>query len=88
MDTALFVGSVFGAFVGIVHACAIFRTLRARTKNPKRNQHRVKVPTFYYVVWTVALWVLFGSYVLYLWAAASVVYFSRAMLRHCQLGSR
>lgn len=81
MDTALFVGSVFGAFVGIVHACAIFRTQRARTSNLQGNQHRVKVPTLYYVVWTVALWVLFGSYVLYLWTAASVVYLSRAMWR-------
>lgn len=81
MDTALLVGSVFGAFVGIAHACAIFRTQRARNNNPKRSQHNVKVSTLYYVVWTVALWVLFGSYVLYLWAVASVVYLIRTVLR-------
>lgn len=88
MHTALFIGSAFGAFVGIAHAGAIFLTQRSRASRHSKTQHKVNVPTLYYCVWAVMLWMLFGSYVLYLWVVASVVFLGHVSCQRLQSSHR
>lgn len=75
MNTALLIGSTFGAVVGVIHAGAVFLALRRRVgaaglANPAAST----LHAFYFAVWTFVLWILCGSYVLYLWALASIAY--------------
>lgn len=58
MGTFLQIGVVLGAVVGLIHALHLFR------------ERRVVAGTgaaLWFAVWTVALWTLFGAYVLAFW---------------------
>jgi hypothetical protein len=60
---------------GLAHA---FGILRARWRRGARatapGARSVHASTAYAAAWTVALWMLFGTYVLTLWAVAALVY--------------
>jgi hypothetical protein len=59
MDDPLVVGALFGTACGAVHAAYVF--------SERISQRDTGTGTaLYYAVWTLALWILFGSYVLYL----------------------
>lgn len=70
MNTALAIGSVFGAIVGLVHAFYVYAHRARRTG----RVIAVHAKAAYYALWTFALWVLFGSYVLYLGLLATAIY--------------
>lgn len=67
MNDALLAGAVFGFVLGVLHATALWRA-------PLRFPGATPATRLRYVAWTIALWTLFGSYVLWLWAPACVAY--------------
>lgn len=69
MNTLLVLGLGFGALAGVAHAYVL---LRARRGRPEAGDG---FPAAAYVaLWTVGLWMLFGTYVLGLWLLATLVY--------------
>jgi hypothetical protein len=65
MNGFLTIGALLGAIVGLAHAVRVFRTQAARPSAGTGT-------AFYYAVWTVALWTIFGPYVPALWLVGAV----------------
>ena len=75
MTTALLIGSSIGAIIGLIHACNVY--FRRTGANPERlAEHPVAVRAgaAYFALWTLSLWVVFGSYVFYLWVISVAVF--------------
>lgn len=75
MSTALMIGGMFGALVGLIHAISIF-ALKLRwgdgvVDSPRRGRW---IGAAYFAICTAALWTLFGSYILYLWLGSLVIF--------------
>lgn len=80
MDAALWTGAMVGACLGLLHAAGlVVRFLRTRGTQPGCSLGVLLTP-LYYAVWTIALWTLFGAYVLYLWLLGCVLYGLRQLL--------
>lgn len=62
----LLVGSALGAVIGLLHAGFVCRERLSAGAGRGR--------ALYYALWTLALWTLFGSYVLVLWLVAVALY--------------
>ncbi len=82
MRDALFIGTVFGAIVGIIHAAYVYCRLTAEVpaklaKLPIAARARAA----WFALWTAFLWVVFGAYVFYLWLIAIVIYATCCVLR-------
>ena len=78
------IGSSVGAVLGIVHAWSIYA--RRTGELPERTAKHpiaVRASAAYYALWTLLLWVLFGSYVFYLWVISVVVYTLAGALKAC-----
>lgn len=60
MDSFIWIGTTLGAALGLLHGTYVYRTISARTPG-------ISPRGLYAAVWTVALWTLFGSYVLAFW---------------------
>jgi|TARA_R110002096_G_scaffold198229_4_gene381970 hypothetical protein len=75
MNTAILIGSAFGAALGLIHAAGLARRIFARSDFafPGFALGRIWTP-LYYGLWTILLWVIFGAYVLYLWLIACGVF--------------
>lgn len=58
-----------GAIAGCAHAYGLLRARRRRTGADHSPSGAVSV-----VLWTVGLWILFGTYVLSLWLLATITY--------------
>ena len=74
MTTALMIGSGVGAVIGIFHAHYIY--LQRLSASPERlieHSVRTRASAGYYALWTFFLWVIFGSYVFFLWLISVVV---------------
>ena len=71
MNSAILIGGAFGAGIGLVHAIGLARRLVARSDfaSPGFSPSGIWTP-LYYGLWTLLLWTVFGSYVLYLWLIA------------------
>lgn len=84
MNTALLIGSVFGVVAGLLHAACLARRLSARADFAHSSfaPGRMLTP-LYYGLWTLLLWIAFGSYVLYLWLAACCAYGAHRLWRSC-----
>lgn len=75
MNTAILIGSAVGASAGLTHAAGLARKLFARADFAHSSFALGGILTpLYYGLWTLLLWMVFGSYVLYLWLAACAVY--------------
>lgn len=74
MDEALTCGAIFGAAVGVVHGGYVY------AQRASRPGHGSLEP-LYYALWTFVLWVVFGSYVLYLGLLAITAYAARNAIR-------
>lgn len=74
MDDPLLVGVVFGAAVGLAHGAYVFVERFAR---PGVGPW----VALYYAIWTVALWALFGGYVLVLSLIAIPLFAVRSAAR-------
>ncbi len=75
MSTLLMVGSTVGLIVGLIHAGYVYFQ-RTREDRKRLAEHPVKVRAnaAYFALWTLALWVAFGSYVFNLWLISVVIY--------------
>ncbi len=65
MTAFLWAGGALGAVLGLIHGFHLFRQQAAR------NSHRGTILSaaigLYYGLWAVALWTLFGAYLLGFW---------------------
>jgi hypothetical protein len=75
MTSALLIGSSVGAVIGLIHAWRVYVT-RTREIPTRLSKHPISVRAraLYFALWTFFLWVLFGTYVLYLWLISIVIY--------------
>ena len=82
MNTAILIGSAFGAGAGLIHAVELARRLSARAdfSDPSFALRGMLMP-LYYGLWTLLLWTVFGSYVLYLWLTACGVFGAHLLWR-------
>lgn len=71
MTTVLLVGTVVGALFGVMHALYVYRLII--TEAPAETPP-CRARALYYALWTLGLWLLFGSYVLMLWLIGVVLY--------------
>ena len=68
MKSMLWVGTIIGAILGLLHAGIRYRVLL----NPGGAAAHARAGC--YAVWTLALWLLCGIYVLVLWSISLVAY--------------
>ncbi len=71
MNAVLWAGTLVGALFGSLHAIYVYRLIAAET--PAGATPGPLRPA-YYALWTLGLWLLFGSYVLALWLAGVFFY--------------
>lgn len=71
MTAVLWAGTFVGALFGLIHAAYVYRLLMVGAPAEAPTSH---ARALYYALWTLGLWLLFGSYVLVLWAAGVVFY--------------
>ncbi len=75
MSTLLIIGSAVGVIIGLVHAGYVY--FQRTKEDPKKladHPLRVRANAAYFALWTLALWVVFGSYVFSLWLISVVIY--------------
>ena len=68
MTSMLWVGTIIGAFLGLLHAGDVYRVVSV----PGGAAAHARAG--YYAVWTLALWLLCGTYVVALWIISVVAY--------------
>lgn len=64
-------GSLLGLMAGLAHAVYVYRIVASEGETKSTSRPGVAL---YYALWTVLLWVLFGSYLLLLWLLGGVLY--------------
>jgi hypothetical protein len=75
LTIALWIGSAVGAVLGLFHAGYVYRQHLSDSANaPAGISFAARLRAGYYAVWTLGLWILFGSYVLYLWVLGCILY--------------
>ena len=62
---------MIGLILGLVHASYVYRLIAS---DVRRSGAPDQARGLYYAVWTLGLWILFGSYVLILWLAGAACY--------------
>ena len=67
----LMTGMLVGALLGVFHAVYVYRLLATELPAGVTSGH---VHAVYYALWTLGLWVIFGSYVLILWLIGAIFY--------------
>ena len=72
MDHFLWLGSAFGAILGMLHGIYLYRQQTVRALASGTTRGRAK--GFYYGLWAFALWTLCGAWVLTLWVLGSIAY--------------
>ena len=70
--TIMWAGSVIGALLGLAHAAYVYRIV---ANGGPAGAIPNRAHGFYFALWTLGLWILFGSYVLILWLIGVVPYF-------------
>ncbi len=71
MASVLWAGTLVGTLLGIIHAVYVYRLVAAEAPAGATANHG---QAGYYALWTLGLWIVFGSYVLVLWVIAVVAY--------------
>ncbi len=75
MTTVLWIGSGFGAIIGLVHACYLYRSFVRQAANALGEYSALtRAKAIYYGLWTIFLWIVFGSYVLILWILSVIAF--------------
>jgi len=70
--TLTLAGSLLGTLFGLAHARYVYKTVaNARVSGEFGNSQSA---AGYYAFWTLALWVLFGTYLLVFWLASVIFY--------------
>src|SRR5262245_37175864 len=80
MGTFLWIGSAFGAAVGLLHGVYLYRQQVARASANDPIGRRAAAA--YYGLWAILLWTIFGAYVLAFWILGAVAWpVARLILR-------
>lgn len=75
MTSELIVGSSVGAIIGLLHAWNVYtRRVSAFPEKVAVRPVAVRASAAYFALWTFFLWVLFCSYVFYLWVISVAIY--------------
>ena len=74
MENFLWAGTVLGAGFGLLHAFSVYR-------NRVAEEGASPVRALYFGAWTVALWTLFGAYLLAFWLLGAVGMAATRVLR-------
>ena len=64
MTAVLWAGTVVGVVFGLLHALYVYRLVIAEGPADGPGGH---LRAGYYALWTLGLWLLFGTYMLVLW---------------------
>ena len=75
MNAILWVGTVIGAILGLLHAGYVYRVVSVP------GSAAAHACAGYYAVWTLALWLLCGTYVFMLWIISVVAYIIARSIR-------
>ena len=68
MISVLWAGTAVGTLFGLLHAGYVYRVVSA----PGGSTAHLRAS--YYALWTVVLWLLFGTYLLVLWIISVIAY--------------
>jgi len=68
MNSVFWAGTLVGAVVGLLHAGYVYRVVSVQ------GGAAVHARAGYYALWTLSLWLLFGTYVLVLWIISVLAY--------------
>ena len=79
MALFLWIGSAFGATLGLLHALYLYRQIAARYSTADATG--VNRRGLYYGIWTFALWTIFGSYVLAFWLVGGIAHVLLDLIR-------
>lgn len=71
MASVLWAGTLVGTLLGFIHAVYVYRLVAAEAPAGAAANHG---KAGYYALWTLGLWIVFGTYVLVLWVIAVVAY--------------
>ena len=71
MMTLPWTGAVLAALLGLAHAAYVYRAVSSQVSGDTAPNH---TRALYFALWTLALWVLLGSYILILWLIGLVLY--------------
>ena len=79
MNTIVWIGSLLGLVIGSRHAVHLYRRRVADARESAVGGATSHLATAhlegaYYGLWALALWVIFGTYVLVLWVIGAVAY--------------
>jgi len=74
-------GVLIGAILGLAHSAYLYRCMTIVRQGRLPNVGRRRARAFYYAVVTFLLWVLFGTYVLILWALALIHYGVKRLIK-------
>lgn len=89
MVSALIIGSAVGAIIGFIHAGYVYRQqINAFPERFAEHPFVVRARAIYFALWTITLWVLFGSYLFYLWLISVVIYATYHALKRSRLCCR
>lgn len=66
MSGVLIIGSALGSIAGLLHGTGLYRN--------QRRRGGTNGAALYTALWTFALWILFGAYLLSLWVLACLAY--------------
>lgn len=69
MASFLLISSACGAALGLLHALYLYRQIAVRGQT--KGVTGVNLRGLHYGIWTVALWTIFGSYIVVLWLIGS-----------------
>ena len=64
-------GSMLGAIFGLAHAIYVYRVM---VQHPAGKNTSANHTALYAAFWTVALWVVFGTYLMLLWLLGCLLY--------------
>ncbi len=79
MNTIVWIGSLLGLVIGSLHAVHLYRRRVADARESATAGATAHLATAhlegaYYGLWALALWVIFGTYVLVLWVIGAVAF--------------
>ena len=79
MNAIVWIGSLLGLAIGSLHAVHLYRRRVADARESATGGATARLATAhlegaYYGLWALALWVIFGTYVLVLWVIGTVAY--------------
>ena len=74
MNTVVWIGSLLGLAIGSLHAVYLYRRRVADARESATASATAHLEGAYYGLWALALWVIFGTYVLVLWVIGVVAY--------------